>query len=353
MRCRGRGGAKSSGKPCVNTVILFFLFCVCCLLGAWGELPSGQALESAGVQAFASTEGNPMAETAGSQGVDAAGLIGQTLEVEQGMQPALQLIPAGTGLPALPKKVVAKMLANEYIDFAELPPARGKSRSMPQSLEGQVIVVQAADLLQTKRVIPDLATWAQCFAIYVAVVGARFPKHIPELMAYQAIICRASLKHIPELMAYQAIICRASLKYRWPSWVVYDQNFRQEAAGNPAQSWAKVDPSTYAQCFTGQALSSENWCQKCQCLDHTTAHCPYRQRKRPWNPGTGAGEGHVPARPKHEQQVCIKYNKFNGDCKFGRECRFLHVCSTCREPHPVSRCKPNGGSGVASANLTQ
>ena len=30
----------------------------------------------------------------------------------------------GTGLPALPKKLIARVLANEYIDFAELPPAK-------------------------------------------------------------------------------------------------------------------------------------------------------------------------------------------------------------------------------------
>ena len=60
---------------------------------------------------------------------------------------AQPMICLGSGLPALPKKLVAKILANEYIDFSELPPGKGKGRTMPQSLEGQVIVVQAADLL--------------------------------------------------------------------------------------------------------------------------------------------------------------------------------------------------------------
>ena len=31
-----------------------------------------------------------------------------------------------------------------------------------------------------------------------------------------------------------------------------------------------MDPSIYAQCATGQANSMENWCTRCQCLDHTT-----------------------------------------------------------------------------------
>ena len=65
----------------------------------------------------------------------------------------------GMGLPLLPKKLVDKILAGEYVDFAELPPARVKARAVPQALEGQIVVVQVADLLQSRRVIPDLATW--------------------------------------------------------------------------------------------------------------------------------------------------------------------------------------------------
>ena len=143
-------------------------------------------------------------------------------------------------------------------------------------------------------------------------------------------------------MAYQTMIARASQKYHWPSWVVYDQNFRQEAAGNPTQSWAKVDLSIYTQCFTGQAVSSENWCARCQCLDHTSTNCPYRQRKRPWHSMSGVGAGQPAGR--NEQQICMKFNKFNGDCKFGKDCRYLHICSVCRENHPVSRCKLGSGS---------
>ena len=233
-------------------------------------------------------------------------------------QPPTPLLTIGVGLPALPKKLIARVHANEYIDFAELPPAKGKARPMPPSLEGQVIVVQAAELMQARKIIPDLATWIQCFAIYAATLSSKYPARMPELMAYQT------------------IIAKASQRYRWPSWIVYDQNFRQEAAGNPHQSWARVDPSIYAQCFTGQAISAENWCVRCQCLDHTTSSCPYRPRKKQWT-GT-AGSNSTSIQSRQEQQICIKYNKFNGDCKFGKECRYLHVCSACRESHPISRC---------------
>ena len=40
-------------------------------------------------------------------------------------------------------------------------------------------------------------------------------------------------------------ITKASVEYSWPSWVIYDQNFRKEAADNVLKDWAKVDPSIY------------------------------------------------------------------------------------------------------------
>ena len=179
------------------------------------------------------------------------------------------MVSTGMGLAALPKKLVEKIKANEYINFTDLPTAKGKARPIPQSLEGQVLVVQVADLLQARKIIPDLATWLQCFALYVATLAPSQPSRVPEMMAYQT------------------IIAKASQKYRWPSWVVYDQNFRQEPANNPAQSWTKVEPSIYAQCFTGQAISTVNWCSHCQCLDHKANSCPLRPRKRTWSSASG------------------------------------------------------------------
>ena len=127
------------------------------------------------------------------------------------------LVPTGLGLPALPKKLVARIWANEYIDFSELPPAKGKVWALNQSLEGQVILVQAEDLLQSKRLIPDLPTWIQCFAVYATVLTKKYPGRFANLMAYAA------------------AIATASKKYKWPAWVVYDQNFHQEAASNHTQ----------------------------------------------------------------------------------------------------------------------
>ncbi len=114
------------------------------------------------------------------------------------------------------------MTENRYVEFNDLSPAQGKGRPISQGIEGQVLVIQATELMQSRRIIPDLVTWSPCFALYVAIVA----KHQPN--------------RVQELMVYQSIIAMASLKYKWPARVVYDQNFRAEVAGKADQSWTQA-----------------------------------------------------------------------------------------------------------------
>ena len=75
-----------------------------------------------------------------------------------------------------------KIQSNTYVDFLELPPAKGKGKPVTHTLEGQVIVVQDADLVQSRRIILDLALGGQCYALYVAVLTADQPERMPDLM---------------------------------------------------------------------------------------------------------------------------------------------------------------------------
>ena len=115
--------------------------------------------------------------------------------------------------------------------------------------------MQAEDLLQLKRHIPDLVMWVQCFSIYAAVLLNR------------------QSSRATNLMAYAFTIAKASKKYKWPAWVVYDQTLHQKAANIPSQPSAKIDPSIYFPHFLGMAKSAEGSCQTCQSLDHTSDHC--------------------------------------------------------------------------------
>ena len=159
----------------------------------------------------------------------------QVLQLPTSTPPAM--VSPAPGLPTITKKLYDAICAGSYVDFAQFPAAKGRSIP-PNSLDGQIVLVQASELMQTQRLVPDFATWVQCFAVYAAITIA----HSPE--------CAQGL------MAYMHNIAKASIKFQWPSWVVYDQNFRTEAAGSPSMDWSKVDPSIYSQCFSNMAKSA-------------------------------------------------------------------------------------------------
>ena len=122
---------------------------------------------------------------------------------------------------------------------------------------------------------------------------------------YTAIVCSQSPERITDLLGYMCQIVRASHRFKWPSWIIYDQNFRQEAAErNQTSDWARIDSSLFAQCFTGQSKSSESWCKSCHSLDHLSDACPLRPppAKRPKA---------LSSRP-YDSEVCRRFNTSNG-----------------------------------------
>jgi len=253
------------------------------------------------------------------------GLMSQLKGQLDSQKPCSSMVPTGEGLPSLPKKCVEKILAGEFIDLADLPPAKGKVKAIPNAAEGQIVVVQAADLMEHRKLIPDFTTWVQCFNIYTAVVISKEPERAKNLLAYMS------------------LIAKCSLKFEWPSWAVYDLNFRQDAADSGLKDWSKVEPSTYAQCFTGASISQENWCRRCHSIDHVTDTCPIKPgataRKRESRPFPSPMP--TKKRPSYHSrpETCKKFNTYNRDCRFGDMCMYQHKCEGCGEPgYPVSRC---------------
>ena len=306
----------------------------CSQMASWGSCQRGAPSTVWGLEEF---DANKSSEAASLASEAVANILsqlseGSTLSKSQ----ATKLVPTAPGLLALPKKLVERIVAGQYVDFTELPPAKGRTRALPSSEEGHIVVIRAEDLAGCRKLIPDLATWLQCFCIYAAVIA----EHEPD--------------RTKSLFAYASTIAKASSKYKWPSWLVYDQNFRQEAADSGSKDWARVDPSIYKQCFTSAALATEGWCKACQSVEHSSERCPLKtaklvetdiaglpagSRKRHINQGSGGGGTHKRMAPHSVDQTCKKYNQFNGDCKFGETCIYQHRCEGCeKQGHPRSRC---------------
>ena len=225
------------------------------------------------------------------------------------------------GLPALRKILVDTILSGQYTALTELLPAKGRTRALSAQLEGQKVLLQTADYLQAKRLTPDIGTWLQCFSLYTAVVLTKFPERSTPLMLYAATIAKLSQKFV------------------WPSWVVYDNSYRQEAAEAERSDWSKIDASLHAQCFNGMSVSTEGWCSLCHSVEHLSHSCPLKPResaaqvRRPL-----PYSAPPPKRLREATPICGNYNKNNGNCTFMPKCNYRHVCRRCHGPHPEAKC---------------
>ena len=252
----------------------------------------------------------------------------QTLHLSASAFSAAMVLPR-PGLPAISKKLYDAIRAGSHVDFAQLAAAKGRSIP-PTSLKGQIVLIQAAELIQMQWLVLDFATWIQCFALYAAIIIA----HSPE--------------RAPGLMAYLLNIAKASIKFQRPSWVVYDQNFRIETA-NTHMDWLKVDPSIYAQCFSNMAKSSTSWCQMCYSIDHCTENCMIKSRKTPPPTDAPAAIKKKPSQATNNDwpPICRNFNTFNGNCSRGVKCRYRHWCNLCEKPgHYRANCPGQGSNAI-------
>lgn len=251
--------------------------------------------------------------------------LGSSTDQQGPSQQLRTVTPIHEGLPALPTRLLHRIWANEYIDFSELPPAKSRPRSLPHHLEGRVLLVHMHELDNSKKAIPDFVTWAQCFAVYAAAILLKQPQRAADLMAY----------------FFET--ANNARKYRWPSWLVYDQNFRQRMADTQDIEWAKTNPSIFTRCFTNEQKSSDSWCKHCHSVDHLTISCPHAPQS-----GSPRQEASPQPQPK-KGAICRDFNTKEKGCRWGANCYRKHICSECRGTHPRFRCFKKADAPSTSA----
>jgi len=162
------------------------------------------------------------------------------------VKPGSSLVSIGDGLLAIPEQLFHHIGDGEYIDFSELPPAKGnKPRALPAQMDGHSILSNPSARLhrrhqKTHSGLPFLGP--MLYTVYVATMAAQHPQRVPNLMAYLF----QTAKH--------------AKKFKWPSWVIYDQNFQQEMAAKQEWDWTKTDPSMYTQCFLHAMNTTQEGC---------------------------------------------------------------------------------------------
>ena len=151
------------------------------------------------------------------------------------------------GPPPVPTKLTAKIKRGEFIEMAELLPEFWSSIREDDHSKQEAKSWRA-------RSVQDMLTWLQCYSLYVRVIGPQHPSRIPELMAYQA------------------NIVRASQDYTGLAWVRYDSAFRRQAALTGLTWWSAINPTLYTLYFVRSARTATR-CELCFATTHHTKEC--------------------------------------------------------------------------------
>ena len=71
------------------------------------------------------------------------------------------MIVVAPGVPAQKRSLVELILAGKFVHLGEFPPAKGFGKSplaLSSDAEGKIVLLQAADYVQSEKHIPYLAT---------------------------------------------------------------------------------------------------------------------------------------------------------------------------------------------------
>ncbi len=220
------------------------------------------------------------------------------------------------GLPPLPRRTVDRIGEGEFVEFTDFPVfdggrREGEWRAELSEKEGSPGGRQSAEARRKgPREVPDISWWGTCFTLFERALLDQKPE-----MAKQ-------------LAGYREAIVEMARKYRWEGVARYDRCFRLAAAGKRDTQWDRVDAALLLREAAGPAGAGIS-------------------------KGAGASSGKGPLtgmngpgvkRERRQQGHCFRFNKQNGVCVFGLQCRFAHTCSSCGGEHPATQC-PSRATG--------
>lgn len=236
----------------------------------------------------------------------------------------------------LPDKIVQKILALRYVELSELLPETWLLQH--DSPMGQTSLF--AQFKRQKGPVSNILQWVQCFATLASVLGSAYPQKISELLAYMA------------------TIVKCSRKFEGPAWVLYDRAFRRQAEVSRDLNWSKLNPSLFNLYFTGRARK-RMLCHLCLAEGHSADTCPEanwhwplgvaglpQPRSSPASSLQQMGQRRTPRQSTFDQshrgsqfEICRLFNNKHGNkCSF-KPCRYVHICSSCKESgHGASSC---------------
>ncbi len=219
--------------------------------------------------------------------------------------------------PPLPSKVVERIRERAFVEFATFPvfddgPNESGELKMGSGETEESATGGVASRRRNTKEIPDLAGWSTCFTLF----QVAWASSEPEMWA--------------PLAAYREVIFKLARRHQWSQVVRYDRRLRREAAGKEEVKWDEENLSLLLDIVHSAPQGRPEPKQS------TSGSGPVPRRPEQ----SASGSGPAPRRPEQRRKgACFRFNRGEGRCGFGAQCRFSHTCSNCGGEHPATSCK--------------
>ena len=222
----------------------------------------------------------------------------------------------------MPGRVVAKINARHFVDFAELlADNAGLLRRESERDYG----LSAWSRPQLRQV-PTIIAWVQAFASFAAVERQLWPERAVELMADLRLFVRKTMR------------CGSE------GWRQYNTQFRQQAAADSNIVWSTLNPGIHSLTFLYGANPKR--CMLCVNSDgdYVTSQCALRtaeDRRASWRATNSENAGN-----NGKTSTCRLYNYAKRGCHY-QPCAYKHSCARCGKGHRARKCKLGPAQGQA------
>ena len=137
---------------------------------------------------------------------------------------------------------------------------------------------------------------------------------------------------VPAFMAYQAIIIKCYRDFEGLAWAQYDWVYRRGVAQSKDFRWSRLNPTLYSLCFAGKAKKHVA-CSFCLSDNHVSGSKPHPRWEFQFCP------------PMQKLRTCHFFNTRDGSCCIYQQCKFAHLCTLCKSPHPNLACDKRANEG--------
>ena len=217
-------------------------------------------------------------------------------------------------LPPVPAKALGKIRTNTYFALKELLPNNAALLQRLQELGHITTLTMQPNATVRLREINNPLTWIFCFLSFIA--------------------AKTDIEETCDLIAYAQIILPLTRQHGGAGWLIYDQQFRQQATGSALTPWREItNPLLSATVLTAQADAGAATRRLFALSVRAMTTCqPSRSTSKESLGKTTAG---VPSRSQPRRRYAGLNNicrNFNYNACMADSCRYNHVCLLCSHP---------------------